>query len=577
MSPTKLILPLGLILALSACATPPATAPVATGPAPTITPLDADASPYGLFLAGRAALDEGRTADASAYLGRAAAAEGGPSFLTQRAFTAALLSGDIAKAAALAPDGDDAEPPAKRLGVLVRGVDDMAQGKNKEAYALLSGPDAGYPHKAAAALLAPWAAAGAGDMIAATVRPTLGGDAIAQFVGNLDQAQLFERAGKYDQADASFKMLMTAGDAGGLVSGAYGAFLERRGRWNDAVTLYQDALARMPGDPQLIAGAARAKKHGRAPALAPLRQGAADALTIPAAGMMAQKQEDIALAYLRLALRLDPTRDEAWVLVGDLLAQSDDQDGARAAYAHARPGSEPYVTARSKLAWSYENADDHDTALKLAQATAAAAPESRDAAVTLADLLRANDRYEESAAVLDKLIDQPGATPEWRLYFMRASAYEEAGEWPKAEADLQAALKLSPDEPDLLNFLGYSWIDRGEHLKEALAMVQKAVDAEPQSGAMIDSLGWGYYRLGDYKMAVEKLEQAVTLEAADPDVNNHLGDAYWRVGRKTEAQFQWRRVLSLDPDDKLKAAVEAKLASPLGPDAPPAPSSVAAK
>ena len=241
------------------------------------------------------------------------------------------------------------------------------------------------------------------------------------------------------------------------------------------------------------------------------------------------------------------------------------------AYAHAKPGSSQYVIARDKLAWSYENDGDHATALKLARETLQGLPTSRDAAVTLADLLRSNDLYDESAAVLSRLIERPGVAPDWRLYFLRASAYEESGDWPKAEADLQTALKVRPDEPELLNFLGYAWIDRGEHLKEALGMVQKAVDANPQSGAMIDSLGWGYYRLGDYKTAVARLEEAVGLEPADPDVNNHLGDAYWRVGRRIEAQFQWRRVLTLDPGDKLRAQVEAKLASPLGPDAPLTP------
>jgi Flp pilus assembly protein TadD len=150
---------------------------------------------------------------------------------------------------------------------------------------------------------------------------------------------------------------------------------------------------------------------------------------------------------------------------------------------------------------------------------------------------------------------------------------QQAGRWPEAERDLQAALKQRPDEPELLNFLAYSWIDRGEHLSEALAMTQKAVAQNPQSGAMVDSLGWAYYRLGDYKTAVAKLEQAVVLEPSDPDVNDHLGDAYWRVNRKTEAQYQWRRVLTLEPSAKLKASVEAKLKAGL--DAPVAPAIVA--
>jgi len=139
------------------------------------------------------------------------------------------------------------------------------------------------------------------------------------------------------------------------------------------------------------------------------------------------------------------------------------------------------------------------------------------------------------------------------------------GDWPNAEADLSAALELNPNEPDILNYLAYGWIDRGERLEEALAMVQMAVDANPRSGAMVDSLGWGYYRLGQYDRAVELLEEAVELEAGDPEVNNHLGDAYWQVGREDEAVFQWRRVLTLEPDDRMRRNAEAKLESGLGP------------
>jgi Flp pilus assembly protein TadD len=244
-----------------------------------------------------------------------------------------------------------------------------------------------------------------------------------------------------------------------------------------------------------------------------------------------------------------------------------DVDAARTAYGHPKKGSSEYVEAQGKLAWTYEQSDDHAAALKLARQTAASG--DPDARLTLADLLRASENYAESAELMGQLIKASPA-PDWRLYFGRAVSLEKLGRWQEAEADLQSALKLRPNEPDLLNYLGYSWIDRGVHLKEAMAMVEKAVAANPQSGAMVDSLGWAHYRLGDYAQAVDKLEQAVELEAGDPEVNDHLGDAYWRVGRRDEALFQWRRVLTLNPDKRVRARVEAKLASPQGPDGPAA-------
>jgi tetratricopeptide (TPR) repeat protein len=561
---------LGFAAGLGACATEPSAPSAAAAPPPAAPSLsvEPDASPYGLFLAGQVARDAGHLGAADFYLGRAAAAEGEPTYLKADAFSAALQAGDVPAAAALVPDA--ADPDNQHLGVLVRGVEAMAQDHDKEAYALFTGPDIDYPPKTAAELLAPFAAAGAGDTAHALASPDFDGDNVSQFVAALDHAELLERYGKLKDAEALYKAMIAAGDESGLVASAYSGLLERHGRWAEATALFQTRLARNPEDGPAAAALARAQKRARPAPLPGLRQGAAGALLIPAAALVAQKQDVLALDYLRLALRLDPANDEGWLLLGDLLAPAD-VDGARTAYANVSPRSDSYVTARGKLALTYQNAGDHDAALKLARDTLANAPYSRDAAVNLADLLRSDDQYVESAAVLTKLIDAPGAQPDWRIYYLRASSYDEIGDAAHTQADLDAALKLAPDEPELLNFQGYFWIDRGEHLKEALNMVQRAAGAEPQSGEIIDSLGWAYYRLGDYKSAVEKLEQAITLDPSIPEVNDHLGDAYWRVGRKTEAQFQWRRVLSLEPDAKLKARAEAELTSPLGPDAPPTP------
>jgi Flp pilus assembly protein TadD len=181
----------------------------------------------------------------------------------------------------------------------------------------------------------------------------------------------------------------------------------------------------------------------------------------------------------------------------------------------------------------------------------------------LADALRINERYAESAKVLDRLIADQGDKAGWQLYYMRGVALQQSDQWPSAEKDMKTALTLAPDEPEVLNYLGYSWVDRGERLPEAKAMIERAVAAKPDSGPIVDSLGWAYFRMGDYQKAVDALEHAAELEPADPDINNHLGDAYWRAERKTEARFQWERVLTLDPDAKLRDEVEGKLKSGL--------------
>jgi tetratricopeptide (TPR) repeat protein len=568
------LLVLGLIgLSLAGCAG------VTSRPAGGVaaSELDLDTSAYGQFLAGEAAVNHGHSAAAASFFGKAAGLDAGADhdLLDTRTFTAAILAGDITAAAAVAPTGPDVDPGLRHLGALVRGVEALASGDARQARAILTSPDAGAPNEVGAALLTPFAAAASGDAAASIVHPVIAGEPIAQFYANLDQGLLFEHAHRFDEAETAFRALIVKGDPGGIATLNLGEMLERRGRTKDALALYADGIAAKKDDGDLEAARTRALAHRPPPPMPPLKTLAAQALIAPATTMLIQKQNDYALAYLRLALRLDPNRDEAWMLVGDVLAGGPDPESAREAYLKVRPVSRDYVAARTKLAWNYEDAGEKTLALAMANDTAARFPADRDTAITLADLLRANERYADSAKVLDGLIGDHPETADWKLLYMRAVDFEESDHWPDAERDLQAALKQRPDEPELLNFLGYSWIDRGVNLKEGMAMVQKAVSLQPGSGAMIDSLGWAYYRLGDYPSAVEKLEAAILLEPGDPDVNNHLGDAYWRVGRKVEAGFQWRHVLSLDPPEKLKAEAELKLAKGL--DAAPGAPVVAIK
>ncbi|WP_425996162.1 tetratricopeptide repeat protein [Caulobacter sp. DWR1-3-2b1] len=569
----KVLLAAASLLTLSACAS---TQDVALrGPVSNNYSLFDVRSSYGQFLAGQAALRDGRTREAADYFGVASVLGDDPGVIGERTFTALLLSGEVTRAAQIAPRGADTGEAVKRLASLTRVVELLATGKGKEAQALLNAEPIAFPHRQAAALLGPWVAAAAGDAEGATVQPSLQNDRLVQYFGQLGQARLFERARRYDEAETDYKALTSLPNAAGLFILDYGAFLERRKRHADAVTLYDQALTADPSDAGLQRARTRALAKSAAPPMPTIKQGAAQNLVACAATFAGERQSQFALAYLRLALRLDPEREEAWLLVGDLLNQAEDHRGAIDAFGHILASSPQYATAQSKLAWTYQQSGDKPRALEIARQSMLAAPGDRDAQIALADLLRANERWDESVKVLDPLIAREADRPDWRVLYLRGIALERAGRWTEAERDLGAALKINPDEPELLNFLGYSWIDRNERLPEALSMVQKAVDARPQSGAMLDSLGWAYYRLGNYKTAVEKLEQAAEMEPGDPDVNGHLGDAYWRAGRQIEAQFQWRRVLSLEPDAKQKAEAEAKLKDGLGAVGPAASSTIA--
>ncbi|PVM74517.1 hypothetical protein DDF65_19335 [Caulobacter radicis] len=525
-------------------------------------------SAYGQFLAGQAALEDGRSDQAAAYFQAARNLGEDPGLLGERAFTASLLAGEVTRAAELAPRAEGGTEGVRRLGMLTVAVDALARGKGKDAQALLADPALGFPHRPAVALLTPWAAQAAGDAAAAQVLPELRNDRLVQYFGQLGRAEIFERAGKPAEAEADYKALMEVAAVRPMFALDYGAFLERRKRRDEAVALYDSILAEAPNDVALLDARARAVARKSPPALVTGRQGAANTLVACAAVFTSERQSQFALAYLRLALHLDPKREDALLMVGDLLDQGGDIDGARAAYAKIPTGSARYAAAQGKIAWTLQNAGDKDKAIAVAEAAAKAPEAGRSAQLVYADLLRANDRWADAVAVIDPLVEAEKDKPDWRLLYMRGVSLERAGRWPDAERDLEKALELNPNEPELLNYLGYSWIDRNERLPEALSMVQKAVKANPQSGAMLDSLGWAYHRLGDDKAAVEMLEQAIEIEPGDPDINDHLGDVYWRLGRKTEAQFQWRRVLSLEPTDEQKAAAEAKLKDGLGSKGP---------
>jgi Flp pilus assembly protein TadD len=367
------------------------------------------------------------------------------------------------------------------------------------------------------------------------------------------------------EAEAAFKALLADTGGASIDSISYGAFLERRGRIDEAKAVYIAALKGEPDNSLLQLARDRVAAGATPPPLPTLAQGAAQALLAPTAAALAQRQTQFGVRYLELVLRLDPSRDEAWVLLGDSLIELGDLASARAAYEHPKPGSQEYILARGRLILTHQGPAEADKALAIAEETVKAEPNNDDALALLADCLRVSERYADSAKALDTLIAHQGDHASWQLYYMRGVALSQADQWAPAEKDLQKALELKPDDPEVLNYLGYSWVDRGEHLTEARAMIAKATAAKPDSGAFLDSLGWADFKLGDYKEAAAQLERAATIEAADPDINDHLGDAYWEAGRRTEARFQWDKVLTLSPSDKLRIQVLAKLKSGLAP------------
>ena len=179
----------------------------------------------------------------------------------------------------------------------------------------------------------------------------------------------------------------------------------------------------------------------------------------------------------------------------------------------------------------------------------------------LGNILRSHERYEEARDYYTRalaLIPKP-TKENWTLFYSRGVCNERLKDWPGAEADFKEALVLSPDESLVLNYLGYSWVDQGSNLKQAMDYIRKAVKLKPDDGYYVDSLGWAYFRLGNLPAAVENLERAVELKPDDPIINDHLGDAYWKVGRTLEAKYQWQQALTLKPEDDQIVTLKKKI------------------
>jgi Flp pilus assembly protein TadD len=219
------------------------------------------------------------------------------------------------------------------------------------------------------------------------------------------------------------------------------------------------------------------------------------------------------------------------------------------------------VYADTEIAINLQRLDQNKEAVERLKAVLAKEPKNLDAWTSLGNIYRVSDDNANATEAYTKAINllPPTSTGNWQLYYNRGISFDHLKMYDKSEADFRKALSISGDEPSVLNYLGYSLIDRGQKLDEAIAMVKKAVDLRPNDGYIVDSLGWAYYTMGDYDQAVSYLERAVDLNPADPIIAEHLGDAYWRVGRQNEARFQYQHAKDNRPEPADLKRIEAKL------------------
>jgi len=533
---------------------------------PSVAELLDDAMPTlsGSYLAALSAISAQDYDSATALFEEALSQDPENPILIERTFTLLIANGHIDRAIPLAERLVELDPEM-RMGQLVLGVKALKAKKFADAGKHLGKSDRGPLANISSGLLSAWAAQGQGQTDAALkIVDTMQGPEWYSVFKNFNTALINENAGR---TDAAVKAITAAYEAEGSslrVTEAYARILARAGKVDEAKQALTSFTENSVGHP-VIASLQKELNAGKKPA--PLvrnaQEGAGEVLYGLGSALGSENGgADLATIYLRLANYLQPSNDLVIMALGDLTQNAQRFDRSIPIFEQVAKNSPLRRNADLQIALSLDASGKSDQAIKRLKRLIAANPRDIDALTTLATINRTGKRYGEAAKLYTKAI---GAITEdnprnWLIYYFRGIAYERDQDWAKAEADFLKALEIAPDEPQVLNYLGYSWVDRGLNLDRATDMIKKAVELRPNDGYIVDSLGWAYYKQGKYDEAVAQLERAISIKADDATINDHLGDAYWKVGRKLEATFQWAHARDLNPEPADKERILAKLA-----------------
>lgn len=529
---------------------------------PGAGPFELTSTP-GSYLAGLHAERIGETGRAADLLMHALEQDPDNVDLLRRTFILMLGEGREAEAFDLAGKLVEQVPEAP-LPNLALVVADMKAGRYAEAEKRLRElPDSGFNQLFSPLMLA-WVLVAQDriDEALAALDPLAGSSALA-IVRDLHVGFINEVAGRPEAAEEGYLRVRDSsqGMSFRLVE-SLGSLYERTGRPVEARALYLDYLSENPDTILLDQAMGRLEHGGKAePVVATAAQGMAEALFNLASTLHQEGAGKVALSYGRLALALSPDFPVCQALVGNTLDGLGRRDDSAAVYAAIREDSPFHWLARLRVAINLESQGKTDEALARLAEMGDERPDRTDALITMGDILRSNERFAEAVGVYSRAVERIDTFDErhWSLLYSRGIVLERTDEWERAETDFLRALELRPDQPYVLNYLGYSWVEKGINLDKARRMLERAVELRPNDGFIVDSLGWVLFRLELFEEAVGYLETAVELEPQDATINDHLGDAYWKVQRQNEARFQWRRALSLKPDPEVIAEIEAKL------------------
>lgn len=549
---SKVALALGT-LSLAACTAAPPPVGVSLRRA-AIQQRAAVAQGYSEFLRGRYASLTNDPHQAAIFYANAAAADPNDTDLLERAVFTALISGDVPAAMTTAGDAKSRTLSQTSLPRMVLAVRALKDGKSRDAAELLTLESSSLFNDTIYRSLMAWAIlkTDGPDAALALFGDTETGDALLDGLALSARGHIQLYARRNDDATETFQTMWDNGTRTARSAETLARLLAKQDRRDDAISILNVFSTRIGQNAAIEALHTELKAGRRITLNRPnITEGSALAIYTPAAALAAQTDTDLAGIYFALALELDPDLHIARTLWGNALDNADRRTDAIAVLATVPKSSVFYATSRGQMAWALRREQRNEEALATAREALAFAPD-RNLKIQLGDLFRSLGEPAEAEAVFTQIINEDEATghpTDWRLLYARGAAREQLDRWDEAEIDLVKANTLAPDQPALLNYLGYSWIDRGENTDEAFAMIQRAAELRPNAGFIIDSLGWAHFRRGAYDEAVKYLERAVELSPSEAVLNEHLGDAYWRVGRELEAGFQWKHALRLAPDN----------------------------
>ncbi|MFV0280910.1 MAG: tetratricopeptide repeat protein [Rhodoblastus sp.] len=514
------------------------------------TPFEVGESPSGNYLAALVAGAERDTLAASTYFREALRADPKNMELAERAFVASIANGNMPEAFSLAERLLHANRN-NGLANLALGVRAIEQKRWSSARRHFAKGGSGRQRDLTATLLTAWSYVGAKQTSRALPLVDKLRDEAFSVFRNYHAALIADVIGKTDEARKRFEKVYSTDKNTLRLVDAYARFLSEHGDREGAIKVYSAFEQIVPRHPIVTAALAElAAGKTLEPFVRNARQGAAELLYGLGAVGGRQGDELAALIYLRLALFLEPDNGLAQVTLADVYERMKQSEQAIDAYEAVSEKSPLRSNADIQIGLLLETMDRKDEATKVLTNLVKERPNDAEAQTALGNLLRSRKDFTGAIEAYTKAIDLSKGPEKalWSLYYYRGIAYERAKNWPPAEADFKKALALYPEQPLVLNYLGYSWVDKGMNLDEAFKMLGRAVELRGQDGYIVDSLGWAHYKLGRYDEAVKDLERAVDLKPSDPVINDHLGDAYWRVGRKLEAQFQWNHARDLKPE-----------------------------